>query len=516
MANDVGSVSDREAESAYDLAVIGGGVNGCGIARDAAGRGWSVFLCEANDLASATSSASTKLVHGGLRYLEYREFRLVREALKEREVLWAIAPHIVWPLRFVLPHHSGLRPAWLLRLGLFLYDHLGGRRLLPPTRQIRLDDDPAGRLLKPEYTRAFEYSDCWVDDSRLVVLNARDAADKGATVATRTSCVSGSRVDGGWSLMLRDERTGERREIRARALVNAAGPWVGAVLQSVLRANSPARVRMVQGSHIVVPRLYPEEHCYIFQNADGRIFFVIPYERDFTLIGTTDRDFQGDPADVRASPEEIAYLCEAASAYFIQPIRPEQVVWTYSGVRPLYDDGASAAQAATRDYVLELDAPPGEPPLLSVFGGKITTYRRLAEAALAKLEPSLPHAVGRAAGWTGREALPGGGFGPLDFPKQLEAARARYPDRAEATLYRLLRAYGTELDLVLAGEGADKVVGADLTEAEVRYLAAREWAQTADDIAWRRSKLGLRLSPAELALVQALLARLQPVPEAVS
>ncbi len=497
----------------YDLAIIGGGVNGCGIARDAAGRGWSVFLCEAGDLASATSSASTKLIHGGLRYLEHKEFRLVREALQEREVLWAMAPHIVWPLRFVLPHHAGLRPAWLLRLGLFLYDHLGGRRLLPATRQLRLRDEPAGRMLKPEYTLGFEYSDCWVDDARLVVLNARDAADKGAVIATRTRCVSASRSEGAWTLGLRDERSGEQRRIGARAVVNAAGPWVGEVLQSVLRANSPARVRMVQGSHIVVRRLYPEEHCFIFQNADGRIFFVIPYERDFTLIGTTDRDYQGDPAKVHASAEEIGYLCEAASAYFAAPITPDQVVWTYSGVRPLYDDGASAAQAATRDYVLELDAPEGEAPVLSVFGGKITTYRRLAEAALAKLAPSLPVAVARGPGWTARERLPGGGFGPLEFPKQMAAAKARYPYLADATLHRLLRAYGTEIDAVLGGEGAERILGADLSEAELHHLATREWAQTADDVAWRRSKLGLRLSPAEFARIDELLAQWQGVTE---
>ena len=509
-------MSHHEAAQSFDLAVIGGGVNGCGIARDAAGRGWSVLLCEANDLAGATSSASTKLIHGGLRYLEYREFRLVREALKEREVLWAVAPHVVWPLRFVLPHHSGLRPAWLLRLGLFLYDHLGGRHLLPPTRQIDLRQNPAGALLKPEYTRAFEYSDCWVDDARMVVLNARDAADKGAVIQTRTRCTGGERDGDLWSLTLQDTQSGERRRVQARAVVNAAGPWVGDVLQSVLRANAPSHVRLVQGSHIVVPRLYPEEHCYIFQNADGRIFFVIPYERDFTLIGTTDRDYTGDPAGVHASSEEIAYLCEAASAYFVRPVTPDQVVWTYSGVRPLYDDGASAAQAATRDYVLELDARPGQAPLLSVFGGKITTFRRLAEAALAKLAPSLPPARGRDAGWTGRERLPGGDFGPLDFPRLLDEAKARHPGTAEATLRRLLRAYGTETDTILAGEGADRLIGADLSEAEVRYLYRREWARTADDVAWRRSKLGLRLSKAEFEQLGVFLTELQTVSEPVS
>ena len=508
-------MADGGASTPYDLAIIGGGVNGCGIARAAAGRGWSVFLCEANDLASGTSSASTKLIHGGLRYLEYGEFRLVREALREREVLWDIAPHIIWPLRFMLPTHRGLRPAWLLRLGLFLYDHLGGRGRLPPTRSVRLRTDPAGRMLKPQFVRGFEYSDCWVDDSRLVVLNARDAADKGATIATRTRCLGGARVDGLWVLTLQDERTGARREVRARALVNAAGPWVGEVLHSVLHTEAPATLRLVQGSHIVVNRLYPEEHCYIFQNADGRIFFVIPYERDFTLIGTTDRDYAGDPADVRISTDEVAYLCQAASEYLVTPVLPSQVVWSYSGVRALFDDGASKAQAAKRDYVLELDAPAGQPALLSVFGGKLTTYRKLAEAALVRLGPYLPPPTGRASGWTGREKLPGGDFPREGFAARLAAARAAYPNVAEATLHRLLRAYGTRMDEVLAStDGTSRVLGADLTEAEVRYLVRREWAMTAEDIAWRRGKLGLRLTAEEFRRIEALLGALLPVAEA--
>jgi glycerol-3-phosphate dehydrogenase len=492
---------------AFDIAIIGGGVNGCGIARDAAGRGWSVFLCEAGDLACATSSASTKLIHGGLRYLEYGEFRLVREALAEREVLWRIAPHLIRPLRFVLPHHRGLRPAWLLRLGLFVYDHIGSRHLLPPTRHVRLRGDPAGRMLKPDFALAFEYSDCSVDDARLVVLNARDAADKGATIATRTRCVGGARSADGWTLALRDERTGERREVRARALVNAAGPWVADVLRDVLRADCPANVRLVQGSHIVVRRLYPEEHSYIFQNADGRIVFVIPYEHDFTLIGTTDRDYQDDPAKVHIRAEEISYLCRAASEYLARPVEPEQVIWSFSGVRPLNDNGAQKAQAARRDYVLELDAPPGQPALLTVFGGKITTYRRLAESALARLAQHLEPAVQRLAGWTARENLPGGNFPPTGFADERARARTRFPQLAEATLDRLLRAYGTDLDAVLAEPGADRILGADLSEGEVRYLARREWAVTAQDIAWRRSKLGLRLTQVEMARIDALLAQ---------
>ena len=504
----------------FDIAVIGGGVNGCGIARDAVGRGWSVFLCEAGDFAQATSAASTKLIHGGLRYLEYYEFRLVREALMEREVLWGIAPHIIWPLRFVLPHHSGLRPAWMLRLGLFLYDHLGGRRRLPPTRTVRLRDDPVGRPLDPKFTRGYEYSDCWVEDSRLVVLNARDAAERGAVVAPRTRCVGGVREDGLWRLTLRDARSGETREIRARALVNAAGPWVAEVLQTVLRANTPATVRAVQGSHIVVPRLYQGEHCYIFQNTDGRIFFVIPYERDFTLIGTTDRDYRGDPGEVRASAEEVAYLCESASAYFRTPIDPAQVVWTYSGVRPLYDDGASKAQAATRDYVLEMNAAAGQPALLSVFGGKITTYRRLAEAALAKLGPHLPQARGRAAGWTGREALPGGEFGIDGFAPELRALTADYPFLDAATVERLFRAYGTGAREILGGarsrDDLGRDFGAGLSEAELRYLVEREFVMTAEDVVWRRSKLGLRLDERQIAAIESCLRSLVPVAEVTS
>jgi glycerol-3-phosphate dehydrogenase len=489
----------------YDLAIIGGGINGCGIARDAAGRGWHVFLCDRSDLASGTSSASTKLIHGGLRYLEYYEFRLVREALMEREVLWSIAPHIVWPLRFILPHHRQLRPAWLLRLGLFLYDHLGGRKRLPPTRTLNLRSDPAGALLKPEFTRGFAYSDCWVEDSRLVVLNALDAAERGATIAPRTECVSAERIDGRWTVTLQDAATGTRRTIRAKALVNAAGPWVAEVAGSVIRANVPAAVRLVQGSHVVVPRLYDHDSCYIFQNADGRIFFLIPYERDFTLIGTTDQDFTGNPSDVHASAAEIDYLCASASAYLSRPVRPDMVVWSYSGVRPLYDDGSSAPQQATRDYVLNLDAAAGAPALLSVFGGKITTYRRLAEASLAMLQPYLPSVSRQPAGWTGRAALPGGDFAVDGFERLVTEAAERFPFVPEPTLRRLLRAYGTRIDRLIGGATciADlgSGFGADLTEAELRYLVNAEWARSAADVVWRRSKMGLRLTAAEIEAI---------------
>ena len=510
------AAGDR-ADAPYDIAVIGGGVNGCGVARDAAGRGWSVFLCEKGDLASGTSSASTKLIHGGLRYLEYYQFRLVREALLERETLWRIAPHIVWPLRFVLPHHKGLRPAWLLRFGLFLYDHLGGRDLLPPTRTLHLRSDPSGEPLKPEYTLGFEYSDCWAEDSRLVILNARDAANLGAVIAPRVRCVEGRRQDGLWILTLREELTGEVREIGARTLVNAAGPWVGEVLNSILRVSAPAAVRLVKGSHVVVSRLYAHDRAYIFQNADRRVFFAVPYERDFTLIGTTDLDYAGDPGDAAASHDEIAYLCAAASDYFKTSVARDRVVWSYSGVRALYDDGAPDAQAATRDYVLKLDASIGEPALVSVFGGKITTYRRLAEAALALLAPQLPTAR-RAAGWTGREPLPGGDFPVQGFEAEVEATRSRYPFLAAATARRLVRAYGTLVPKILgaAKSQADlgRTLGADLTEIELRYLAKREWAVKAEDVVWRRSKLGLRLSKAEIADVDDYLTKLLAAPQA--
>ncbi len=504
-------------ETTYDLAVIGGGVNGCGIARDAAGRGATVILCEQNDLASGTSSAATKLIHGGLRYLEHYEFRLVREALMEREVLWGIAPHIVWPLRFVLPHHRGLRPAWVLRLGLFLYDHLGGRKRLPGTRTLDLRRDPAGEPLKPgEFKTGFEYSDCWVEDSRLVALNARDAADRGAVVLTRTKAVGAERGAEAWTLTLEDRDTGARRAVRAKVVVNAAGPWVGQVLNATLRLNTAAKVRLVQGSHIVVPKLYDHGRCYIFQNPDGRIFFAIPYETDFTLIGTTDRDYEGDPGDVKASAEEVAYICASASEYFAKPVSVDDIVWTYSGVRPLYDKGEGAAQAATRDYVLSLDAPGGRAPLLSVFGGKLTTYRKLAEHALDMLGPHLP-AVRSGAGWTGRAPLPGGDF-PVDgFDALVGDLRAGWPFLAPAHARRLARQYGTTAKAILGGArnfaALGRDFGATLTEAEVDHLVAREWARCAADIVWRRTKLGLRLTPDQMEVLDRHLAEreLRPV-----
>src|SRR3984885_5644773 len=396
----------KRLDRIFDLLIIGGGVNGCGIARDAVGRGNSVFLCEMNDLASGTSSWSTKLVHGGLRYLEYYEFRLVREALIEREILWGIAPHIIRPLRFVLPHHDGLRPAWLLRLGLFLYDHIGGRHRLPPTRSVDLSRDEVGKPLVPNrYTKGFEYSECFVDDARLVVLTARDAANRGAEIRTRTRAAEIRQVDGIWEVTLANAVSGERSTARARVLINAGGPWVEQVLAAGSGVNARAKVRLVQGSHIVVRKLYDHDRAYMFQNSDGRIVFVIPYQDDFTLIGTTDRDYHGDPSKVKATGEEIEYLCASVSEYLAKPVKPADVVWTYAGVRPLYDDGASEAKAATRDYVFELDLPGGA-PLLSIYGGKITTYRRLAEEALQRLEPHFGgHAQARGGGG-GQNALP--------------------------------------------------------------------------------------------------------------
>lgn len=479
----------------YDLVVIGGGINGCGIARDAAGRGLSVLLCEKGDLAGGTSSASTKLIHGGLRYLEHYEFRLVREALIEREVLLRAAPHIIWPMRFVLPHHGALRPRWLIRLGLFLYDHIGGRRLLPGTRSIDLSKDPIGAPIRDRFRHAFEYSDCWVDDARLVVLNARDAHDRGADIHVRTACVAAERQDGSWRVTLEQQDGGQRFEVHARTIINAAGPWVSDVLTNRVRVNSRDKVRMVKGSHIVVPKLFDHDRAYIFQNADERIVFAIPYERDFTLLGTTDVDYADDPADAALSDREAAYICEAVNGYFNEPVLADDVVWSFSGVRPLYDDGADAAQEATRDYVLRIDDGGGDaPPLLTLFGGKITTYRRLAEEVLEELAPFLGDMSGS---WTGQAALPGGDFA-VDGVTDLEADIARaYPFLDSEQVARFARCYGTLTHEMLGGAtSADDLgpaFGGGLTECEAAYLMEREWARSAEDILWRRSKLGLHL-----------------------
>ena len=489
---------DKTSSATYDLAVIGGGVNGCGIARDAAGRGLGVILLEQADLAGATSSASTKLIHGGLRYLEHFKFRLVRESLVEREVLLEAAPHIVSPMRVVLPHHRGLRPWPVLRLGLFIYDHLGGRAILPPTRTLDFATDPAGLPLRSEFVRGFEYSDCWVDDSRLVVLNAVDAAERGAAIHTRTRCIAAERHDEAWRLTALDVDTGLKREVVARALVNAGGPWVSRVMTEVAHLDAPARIRMVKGSHIVVDRLFDHDRAYIFQNADGRICFAIPYEEDFTLIGTTDEDFAGDPADVAISESETDYLIEMVSAYLRKPVERDRIRWTYAGVRPLYDDGASKASEATRDYILKLDASPGAAPIMTVFGGKITTYRRLAEHALEQLKRFFP---AMAPPWTAPAALPGGDFGHDEVAARMSALARDYPFLPQRTVRRLFHAYGTRAADVLGKarnrEELGQDFGAGLTSREVNYLVEKEWAQNSDDVLWRRSKLGLRLLPEE-------------------
>jgi glycerol-3-phosphate dehydrogenase len=476
----------------YDLLVIGGGVNGAGIARDAQGRGLRTCLVERGDLAGATSSNSSKLIHGGLRYLEQYEFRLVREALAEREVLLRIAPHIVWPMRFVLPHRPEMRPKWVIRAGLFLYDHLAARVSLPGTEGVRTATHRFGAPLKPEITDAFAYSDCWVEDSRLVVLNARDASARGAAVLVRTEFAGAERGADHWACRLRDADGTERR-VTARALVNAAGPWV-LEAQDAARARARDRVRLIRGSHIVLPALYEGDQAYILQNDDRRVVFVIPYEGRFSLVGTTDVPHEGDARAAHCTPEEAAYLCAAVGKQFRRTPDPAEIVWSYSGVRPLHDDGADNPSAVTRDYVLKLDAPGGQAPVLNIYGGKITTYRRLAEEAVGKLAGALRHA---AIPWTGKATLPGGEFGGLDLPGfEAEMAR-RHPWLPPATLRRMVRAYGSDLDMLLDGASGPNAMGAEygagFTERELDWLVAKEWARTADDVLWRRSKLGLHM-----------------------
>ena len=479
----------------YDLFVIGGGVNGCGIARDAAGRGLSVFLAEQHDLASGTSSASTKLIHGGLRYLEHYEFRLVREALIEREVLLKSAPHIIWPLRFILPHHDGLRSRFMIRLGLFLYDHLGGRKILPATRSVDLRIDETGKPLKDEFVRGYEYSDCWVEDSRLVVLNARDAKAKGAEIRTRTKVLSARRDGNEWIVDIEGAKA--KQTIRAKALVNSAGPWVSQVLGQVIGHNDPARIRMVKGSHLVVDKLYDHDRCYIFQNSDSRICFAIPYEQNFTLIGTTDEDHHGDPGKPEISAAEVDYMLGSISEYFKKPITRANLRWAYSGIRPLYDDGASKAQEATRDYVLKLDHAAGQAPLLSVFGGKITTARKLAESVLSELKPFFPTMQGS---WTAQASLAGGDFPHEKVEELIDELQRKYSFLKPQNMRRLFKAYGTETAKILGNArfAADlgKAIG-PLTEREITHLKENEWAVSADDILWRRSKLGLHMKKDE-------------------
>lgn len=480
----------------YDLFIIGGGVNGCSIARDASGRGLSVFLAEQNDLASGTSSASTKLIHGGLRYLEHYKFRLVREALIEREVLLNAAPHIVWPLRFILPHHAGLRPRWMIRLGLFIYDHLGGRKILPPTRSVDFQTDVTGQPLRQEFVHGYEYSDCWVEDARLVVLMARDAASKGAIIRTRTKVSQAQRVVGGWEMAVVGAN-GKQETVTAKVLVNSAGPWVSDVLAKVVGRSNPDKIRMVKGSHLVVDRLYNHDRCYIFQNGDGRICFVIPYETNFTLIGTTDEDYIGEPSKPEISPAETDYLLASVSEYLNLPVTRDMVRWSYAGIRPLYDDGASKAQEATRDYVLKLDHPEGQAPMISVFGGKITTSRRLAESVLEKLAPFFPKAK---APWTSRASLPGG-MAYAELQKYIVEQQKAYSFLKPQNVLRLFRAYGTEMQEILKDARFASDLGKSfgpMSEREVEYLRKNEWAQTADDILWRRSKLGLHMKADEI------------------
>ncbi|MFN7224682.1 MAG: glycerol-3-phosphate dehydrogenase [Paracoccaceae bacterium] len=523
-------MTDAQRPEVADLFIIGGGINGCGIARDAAGRGLSVVLAEQGDLAQATSSASTKLFHGGLRYLEYFEFRLVREALEERETLLAAMPHISWPMRFVLPYHrdmrfesdtptsrllglampwmKGRRPAWLIRLGLFMYDTMGGRKVLPATRTLDLTRDPAGKPLNPKFTRAYEYSDCWVEDSRLVVLNARDAEARGAQIMVGTRVVSATRAGDHWDVVT-DGIHGNATH-RARVLVNAGGPWVEDIIRNVARINSTEGVRLVRGSHIVTRKLYDHDRCYFFQGEDGRIIFAIPYEQDFTLIGTTDKDHQGAPNDAVCTDEERDYLLTFASKYFVKPVSRDDVVWTYSGVRPLYNDGAKSATAATRDYVLSVDQ--NGAPLLNVFGGKITTYRRLAESALEKIVPFFPGTKGT---WTARQTLPGGDF-PQDGVAELTARlKSSHPYLSDYHAGRLIRAYGTEASIILgqAKSMADlgRDFGATLTEAEVRWLMTKEYARHAADVVWRRTKLGLRLSAEQIAALDTYMNALRAI-----
>nr|WP_298728937.1 glycerol-3-phosphate dehydrogenase [uncultured Steroidobacter sp.] len=478
-----------------DLLIIGGGINGAGIARDAAGRGLKVMLVEQADLASATSSASTKLIHGGLRYLEFFEFRLVREALIERERLLRIAPHIIRPMQFILPHVPELRPRWLMRLGLFFYDHIGGRKILPASRSVRLANGAYGAL-RAGLDHGFAYSDCWVDDSRLVVLNAVDAAARGATIRTRTRFLN-AQVDGSqWLATIQEANSKEIARLHARAIVNAAGPWVQEVLKGFPAMDTEAHVRLVKGSHIVVPRLYNGEHAFMLQNPDGRIVFTIPYQEHFTLIGTTDVPFSGDATQVSISPEEVLYLCNTVNSYFRKGIAPADVKWSYAGVRPLSDDESSNASKVTRDYKLELtETTPDAPPLLSVFGGKITTYRRLAEGALSKLQPHLNSSDRE---WTDKAALPGGDLPRADFATFAEGVHKRWPFLSASMAHRLARAYGTRVEKILGKAQAmldlGEDYGAGLTQAEIDYLIANEWARSAEDILWRRTKLGLHLS----------------------
>ncbi|MEE8658776.1 Glycerol-3-phosphate dehydrogenase [Acetobacteraceae bacterium EV16G] len=485
----------------YDLLIIGGGINGTGIARDAAGRGARVLLVEKDDLAGHTSSASTKLIHGGLRYLEYYEFRLVREALMERENLLRIAPHIIWPMRFILPHSTMLRPAWLLRAGLFIYDHLCMGMTLPKTRRINFRKDPTGGILQRQYVKGFEYSDGWVQDSRLVVLNAMSAREHGATIRTRSRLLAAERFDDYWEARIEDSATGAVTKVTARAIVNAAGPWVTDLLHGELSVSSRNSTRLVKGSHIVVPKLFDTPQAYILQNPDKRIVFAVPYERDFTLIGTTDVNWDKSADHVAIDDAEVTYLCESVNRYFNKSVSPKDVVWQYAGVRALFDDHAGSASAVTRDYKLDLDVE--KAPVISIFGGKITTYRKLAEHVIEKLAPHLP--VLSAESWTSHAVLPGGDFARAEFDRQVAALIKKAPYLTPETAWRLVRNYGTRARNFVTSrkEALGQHFGADLFQAEVDYLISEEWARSVDDIIWRRGKFGLRLKQDEVSQLAA-------------
>jgi len=480
-----------------DIFVIGGGINGAGIARDAAGRGLSVVLCEKDDLAEGTSSRSGKLVHGGLRYLEYYEFRLVREALIEREVLLKAAPHIIWPMRFVLPHSPDDRPAWLVRLGLFLYDHLGGRKKLPGTRTLDLRRDPEGAPILDQYTRGFEYSDCWVDDARLVLLNAVGAAEKGALVLTRSPAISARRENGAWTIVTKSTNGGATRTFRARCIVNAAGPWVSDIIGRVAGSNSSRNVRLVKGSHIIVPKFWAGANAYLVQNHDKRVIFINPYEGDKALIGTTDISYEGRAEEVQADEKEIDYLIAAVNRYFKQKLRRQDVLHTFSGVRPLFDDGKGNPSAVTRDYVFDLDETGGA-PLLNVFGGKITTFRELAERGMHRMKHIFPK---MGPDWTEKAPLPGGDIPNADYETFANTLREAYPWMPDGLIRHYGRLYGSLTRQVVGNAtslaGLGRHFGARLYEAEVRYLVAKEWAQTAQDVLWRRTKHYLHLTEAE-------------------
>jgi len=501
-----------EIDKVFDIFVIGGGINGVGVARDAAGRGYSVCLCEANDLASGTSSASSKLIHGGLRYLEHYEFGLVKKALQEREVLLAMAPHIISTMRFVLPHSKELRPWWLLRIGLFLYDYLGRRKILPGTRDVNLISDPVGKPLKPKFRRGFEYSDCWVDDARLVILNAMDAAQKGAQIRVRNKVIKAKRENGIWLLTTKDMVTGKIGKTHAKVIVNAAGPWVDEILGEVLKQGNKQNVRQVRGSHIVVKKLFEHGKSYIFQNADERIIFAIPYEEDFTLIGTTDADHGNDLGEIKITDDEAEYLCKSASEYFEKTIKVDDIVWTYSGVRPLYDDGASEAQEATRDYVIETEQEE-QSLLINIFGGKITTYRKLSESLLEHIEAFLGK---KKNSWTDKSILPGGDIGSNGIDTFTTKLHSKYPFLDHQLVSRLARLYGTNTETIVNKATSLKELGQNfgcgLYQVEVEYLVDNEWAITAEDILFRRTKIGITMSEAGIDHLESFLQEYQKTP----